>query len=44
MKGYATEDLDADRAFFGGQEYSKVLAAAGAHVDTACLADGGLKA
>jgi multiple sugar transport system substrate-binding protein len=35
VKGYATTDLDVDRAFFGGQEYSKVFADAGAHVDTA---------
>ncbi|MFJ9853053.1 ABC transporter substrate-binding protein [Streptomyces sp. NPDC101150] len=33
-KGYATTDLDVDKAFFGGQEYSKIFADAGAHVDT----------
>ncbi|AOP46172.1 ABC transporter substrate-binding protein [Streptomyces lydicus] len=33
-KGYSTADLDVDKAFFGGQEYSKIFADAGAHVDT----------
>ncbi|WP_336051472.1 ABC transporter substrate-binding protein [Streptomyces sp. CA2R101] len=33
-KGYAATDLDVDKDFFGGQAYSKVFAAAGAHVDT----------
>ncbi|MEW1753871.1 ABC transporter substrate-binding protein [Streptomyces angustmyceticus] len=33
-KGYATTDLDVDKDFFGGQAYSRVFAAAGAHVDT----------
>ncbi len=33
-KGYATGALDVDKAFFGGQEYSKIFADAGAHVDT----------
>ncbi|MFF4950208.1 ABC transporter substrate-binding protein [Streptomyces chattanoogensis] len=33
-KGYATADLDVDKPFFGGQEYSKIFADAGAHVDT----------
>ncbi|MFG2400591.1 ABC transporter substrate-binding protein [Streptomyces lydicus] len=33
-KGYSTADLDVDKAFFGGQAYSKIFADAGAHVDT----------
>ncbi|MFI6770047.1 ABC transporter substrate-binding protein [Streptomyces sp. NPDC050355] len=33
-KGYATADLDVDKPFFGGQEYSRIFADAGAHVDT----------
>ncbi|UNO42401.1 extracellular solute-binding protein [Streptomyces sp. MST-110588] len=33
-KGWTGSDLDVHKEFFGGQEYSKVFAAAGAHVDT----------
>ncbi|MEU9110547.1 sugar ABC transporter substrate-binding protein [Streptomyces sp. NPDC048483] len=33
-KGYTTAGLDVDKPFFGGQEYSKIFADAGSHVDT----------